>query len=98
MPLTSKERWHWIGRIVLVVFLAGVAVLLVRYARSVNWRAVGNAIASYDQALFASTIGLAALSYTLYAMQDVLGRVYTGHRIPKRRIMAIGMISYAFNL
>lgn len=98
MPLMSKVAWHWVGRILLFAFLAGVAVLLVRYARSVNWRAVGNAIASYDHALFASAIGLSMLSYTLYAMQDVLGRIYTRHRIPKRRIMAIGIISYAFNL
>jgi len=98
MSLMTRERWHWLASVVLFVFLIGVAVLLVRYARSVNWRAVGNAIASYEPALFASAIALAALSYTLYPMQDVLGRVYTGHRVPKRRIMAIGMISYAFNL
>src|SRR3982750_2670614 len=94
----AKSKWQWIGRVVLVLFLTAVVVLLVRYARSVNWRAVGNAIAGYDPTLFASAIGLSALSYALYAMQDVLGRAYTGHRIGKRRIMAIGIISYAFNL
>lgn len=91
-------RWHWIGRGLFIVFLVVVALLLVRYARSVNWRAVGRAIAGYERGLFASAIGLAALSYTLYAMQDVLGRIYTRHRVPKRRIMAIAIVSYAFNL
>ena len=91
-------RWRWIGRAIFIVFLIAVALLLVRYARSVNWRAVGQAIASYERGLFASAIGLAALSYTLYAMQDVLARIYTRHRVPKRRIMAIAIVSYAFNL
>ena len=94
----SRGRWHWIRRGVFVLFLLAVALLLVRYARSVNWRAVGEAIAGYDRALLASATGLAALSYALYAMQDVLGRIYVRHRVPKRRIMAIAIVSYAFNL
>jgi len=94
----TRGGWYWFRRGIFILFLTLVALLLVRYARAVNWRAVGAAIAGYERGLLASAMALAALSYTLYATQDVLGRVYTRHRVPKRRIMAIAIVSYAFNL
>lgn len=95
---SRRTRWQWFGRSLLLAFFIVVAVMLVRYARFVNWREVGNAIASYDRALLTGVIGLAALSYALYSSYDLLARVYTGHAISKRRVMAIAGVSYAFNL
>jgi uncharacterized membrane protein YbhN (UPF0104 family) len=90
--------WRGIGRAALAVFLLVVAAMLYRYLRAVDWREVGRVVARYDTPSLAGAAGLAALSYALYATYDLLARQYTGHRLPKRRVMAIAGVSYAFNL
>lgn len=87
-----------VGRIVFFVFLAIVAVLLVRYARSVDWNAVAGAIAGYDAGTLAAAAGLALLSYLIYGGYDLAARAYAHHALSTRRVMLIAAISYAFSL
>lgn len=89
------ERWmRGLSLLILVV----VAVLLARYARSVDWPAVGHALAAYRPGTLAAAAAFGALSYLLYCGYDVAARAYTGHGLSTRRVIAIALISYAFNL
>lgn len=81
-----------------VVFLIFVAVLLVRYARSVDWAYVGDAIASYRGTTLAAAAALTLVSYLVYCGFDLVARVYSHHSLSTRRVMVITLISYAFSL
>lgn len=81
-----------------VVFLIFVAVLLVRYARSVDWAHVGDAIASYRNTTLMAAAALTLTSYLLYCGYDLAARVYSHHSLSTRRVMVITLISYAFSL
>ena len=90
-----RERWtRWISLLVLAL----VAVLLVRHARSVDWAAVGGALAAYRPGRVAAAAGLGLLSYLLYAGYELAARAYVGHRLPTARVVGIALVSYAFNL
>ena len=45
-----------------------------------------------------AAIGFALASHLLYSCFDLIGRRYTGHELPTRKVMAVNFISYAFNL
>jgi uncharacterized membrane protein YbhN (UPF0104 family) len=85
-------------RVLVACFLLVVAYLLWRYARMVDWREVGAAIAGYPGSLLALAAAASVLAYACYASFDVLARAYTGHALPLRRVLAIAFTCYAFNL
>lgn len=87
-----------IARAAFLLFLVVVAVLLVRYARGVDWAAVVAAIAGYDATTVAIAALLTLLSYLVYCGYDLAARAYSGHHLSARRVMAIGFTSYAFGL
>lgn len=95
-----RERpwWPWLKRVVVLGFLAFVAVLLVHQARTVEWSEVFSAMRAYPWAVLGSAAALAALSHLIYATFDLIGRHYTGHTLPAPTVMAITFVSYAFNL
>ena len=87
-----------IGRIAFGLFLLLVAALLVRYARGVDWHAVGEALAGYGWRSLLAVLGLTALSYLVYGAYDLAARRYSGHDLSTRRVMLIAGSSYAFAL
>lgn len=95
-----SSRWTWqrARPWLLGAFLATVAVLLVRYARGVDWRAVGSVLAAYEARTLFAAGALALASYGLYATYDLAARRYTGHALSRRRVALIAAVSYAFNL
>lgn len=92
-----KRHDRWMQGLSLLI-LAVVAVLVVRYARSVDWTAVGGALTAYGPGRLAAAAALGALSYLLYGGYELTARAYTGHRLSTGRVLAIAFISYAFNL
>lgn len=89
---------HRIARAAFLLFLVVVAVLLVRYARGVDWSAVAAAMAGYGATTVAIAVLLTLLSYLVYCGYDLAARAYSGHDLSTRRVMAIGFTSYAFGL
>jgi uncharacterized membrane protein YbhN (UPF0104 family) len=89
---------HRIARALFVLFLGVVAVLLVRYARGVEWPAVAGAVAGYDATTLLLAALLTGLSYLTYCGYDLAARAYSGHHLSARRVMAIGFTCYAFGL
>lgn len=90
--------WPWIKRAVGVAFLAVVAFLLVRYARTVDWAEVRNSVQELPRDVLLKALGLAVISHVVYSLMDLVGRHYTGHRIPKRKVMQVSFVCYSFNL
>lgn len=90
--------WTWARRALLVAFLVGVGWLLWRQARSMDWAEVLASVRAYPPATLAVCAGLAVASFLLYSSFDLLGRRYTGHRLPARTVMGVAFISYVFNL
>lgn len=78
--------------------IAGVAWFSLRYARSVDWPQVGRALQDTPASVLGAAAVLAAASHVIYSTYDLLGRRYTGHRLPTAQVMAVTFVSYAFNL
>lgn len=91
-------RLRLAARIGSYIFLAVVAVLLVRAARAVDWAEVAAAIAGYDTGTLALALLLTATSYLVYCGYDIAARRYAHHALPTRRVALIAFTSYAFAL
>ncbi|MBC5782592.1 UPF0104 family protein [Ramlibacter sp. USB13] len=96
--MRNHPWWPWIKRIVGAVFLLAVAFLLVRYARTVDWGRVKESMLELPRPVLMKALFLAVVSHLVYSLLDVVGRHYTGHHLPDRKVMQISFTSYAFNL
>lgn len=98
-PVRAPRRW-WpaLRRILTAAFLTLVAVLLVSQARSIDWRRVGTTLLEYPATTLLAAAAVAAASHAVYSCFDLLGRGWTGHRLPARRVVPVTFVSYAFNL
>lgn len=79
-------------------FLLLVAVVLVHYARTVDWQAVAASIRATPLTVLGRALLLSAVTLVFYSCMDLLGRHYTGHDLPVAQVMRVNFISYAFNL
>jgi uncharacterized membrane protein YbhN (UPF0104 family) len=97
---TGNRRTWWsrVKHLLALAFFALVAVLLVRYARGVDWGEVRDSLLGLPRDVLFAAAALAAFSHLLYSCFDLLGRHYTGHTLPLRRVMQVNFISYAVNL
>ena len=93
-----RPNRRWLGHAIALLLFGAVLVLLYRYARSVRWRDVTAALASYDLPLLAGACTLVVLSYALYASYDLLAQRYAGHRLRRWRVLQVAAVSYACNL
>ncbi|POP46005.1 hypothetical protein CHU32_09415 [Superficieibacter electus] len=94
----SHPRWRLAKKILTWLFFIAVAVLLVVYAKKVNWEDVWNVIRDYNRLALLSAVALVVVSYVMYGFYDLLGRAYCGHKLAKRQVMLVSFICYAFNL
>ena len=94
----KAARWRLAKRIGLPLYLLVVAGLIASQARHINWGAVGAALAAYSHTTLLGAALLVAASHLTYSGYELLGRRYVGHRVPVRKTMGVGLVSYAFNL
>ncbi|MFU9138180.1 lysylphosphatidylglycerol synthase domain-containing protein [Erwinia tasmaniensis] len=94
----SHPRWRWIKKIFTGLFFVAVVVLLVIYARKVNWHDVAEVITHYNRLAILLSVTLVIVSYLTYGVYDLIGQAYCGHRLQKRQVMLVSFICYAFNL
>ena len=93
------RSWYPLARRALtLLFFVAVLGLVAHHARSVDWDAVWSALRDYSVGTLLLAAGAAAASHALYCGYDLIGRHETGHRLPRRKVVAIGFTSYAFNL
>jgi uncharacterized membrane protein YbhN (UPF0104 family) len=94
----ARPWWRRTKRIAFAVFLCAVAWLLVRAARTIDWREVVAVLRSLDATTICAALALTAASYLLYTGYDLAARRYAGHDVPTARVMAISFVAYAFAL
>ena len=94
----SHPRWRLAKKVLTVLFFIAVVVLLVLYAKKVDWEDVWKVIRDYNRTALLSAVALVIVSYLLYGVYDLLGRAYCGHKLAKRQVMLVSFICYAFNL
>ncbi len=92
------KKFVWAKRAVTLLFFILVPVLLFTLLKHIEWSEVRQALAEYQwpQLLLGLLIGLA--SYLTFASYELIGRRYTGHRIPVQQVIPLGFVCYAFNL
>ncbi|WP_332824404.1 lysylphosphatidylglycerol synthase domain-containing protein [Ramlibacter sp.] len=90
--------WPWVKRILGLAFLVVVGVLLFRYARTVDWGQVKQSVLELPREVLLIAFAFAISAHVIYSLMDLVGRHYTGHRLPRLRVMQVSFISYAFNL
>lgn len=98
MKPAAQHAWHWTKRVAPWALAALVLTLVVRQARAVDWSQVGASLQQLPAWRLILAAGLAALSYTVYAGFDLVGRHLTRHGLPVPRTLGAAAISYAFNL
>lgn len=96
--IRDKAWWPTAKRILGFAFLAVVAYLLVKYARTVDWREVKQSVLELPRTVLIEAALLCAASHLLYSCFDLIGRRWTGHQLPVAKVMQVNGISYAFNL
>ncbi|HEX2604925.1 MAG TPA: YbhN family protein [Oxalicibacterium sp.] len=96
--ITTRAWWPWAMTAAKIAFFVLVAWLLVAQARSIEWDKVIETVRNRParSLLLASLLGI--LSYALYGCFDLLGRYVTQHHLPRRVVIAVNLICYAFNL
>lgn len=90
-----SSRWR---RALGAVFAVAVVALLAWAAHQVDWDEVGDALRQLPAGVLIAAAALCALSHLIYSGYDLIGKRWTGHGLPARRVMLITFISYAFNL
>lgn len=93
-----KRAWAVLKHVLTFAFIALVVTLLVIQVREVDWSAVRKSLAGYRISLLLFALVLAGCSHALYGLFDQIGRIYTGHLLPRLRVALIAFVSYAFNL
>lgn len=100
----AHERRGWrahlplAGRVVTLLLVVAAGWLLVRQLRDIEWPAVVAGLRAFTPATLAVAAALAFASHALYASVELIGRHLTQHTLPRRRVLLIGAVSYAFNL
>lgn len=96
--LPQRAWWPWAMRALAVLFVGFVGTMLYQYARDIEWSRVDDAVRALPGGVLVTAAALAATSHLLYSTFDLLGRHYTGHKLPTATVMGVTFSSYAFNL
>lgn len=95
----NPNPWiRWGKRLLNVLFFVLVPVLLFMLVKNLEWSEVVQALRSFEKPTLAACVAITIASFTLFASYDLLGRAYTGHRLPARQILPLTFVCYAFNL
>lgn len=93
-----RSKWFWINRGLTLAFFILVPVLLYIQARNIDWQEVAGTLRTYSPTTLLVGAAIALLSYGVYCCYDLLGRYYTGHKLPMRQVLPVTFVCYAFNL
>lgn len=93
-----RAWWPLTKRVLTWVFFILVGYLLVSLARNLDWQEANAALRSYRPATLLLALVASAASYLVYSSFDLLGQRYARHRLPRRQILPVTFVCYAFNL
>lgn len=93
-----RRAWPRLRRVLNGAFILAVAVLVVVLARRLDWNEVWASLGQYGPRTLLAAGAVAAISFCVYCLFDVLGKHYVGHALPVRQVMPVTFVCYAFNL
>lgn len=93
-----NKKWMWAKRILTIAFFILVPTLLFMLVKNIEWTEVEQAIRSYSVTTLLLAASIALLSYLVFASYDLVGRHYTGHKLPVRQVLPLAFVCYAFTL
>lgn len=96
--MSWRARLSKLRPLLVAAFLLLAGWLLWRQARSIDRREVVAALADYPHSQLMLAVLAALLAYACYCGLDLIARIYTHHRLPWPRVLAIAFVSYAMNL
>lgn len=94
----SSPRRRLLRKLFTLALVILVLVLLFNLVRNVDWREVWQALRGFSASTLLAGLGLVICSYVLFSAFDLLGRAYTGHRLPTRQVLRVAFVCYSFNL
>lgn len=97
----AKRPWYrqrWFGPTLGLLFLALIGWLVADHVAEIDWGQVRASVAAFRLPTLAAAGALVLASHLVYASYDLIGRRYVGHTLPAGRVLAVGLVSYAFNL
>lgn len=98
----SKQPSHrgltWFKRSLSLIFFVLVPVFLYLLIKNTHWHEVRDALHQLEWSTLALCLAVAALSYGVYGSYDVLGRWYSGHKLPISQVISVAAVCYAFTL
>ncbi len=96
-PLFQRLQ-RWAKPVLTLALLIAIPILLYLQLRDTDWQEVGESLRGYPLWVLGLGAVLALASYLNYSCYDLLGRHYTGHRLPVRQVLPLVFVCYAFNL
>ena len=93
-----NPKMKWAKRILTGIFFIIVPILLFTLIKQIEWQEVKEALSSYKLSTLLIGLFIATCSYLIFASYDLIARKYSGHNIPIRQIIPLGVVCYAFNL
>src|SRR5690606_12041217 len=87
--MNARAWWRRLRPLLMAGFLAAAGWLAWRQARSIEWSAVGEALAAYSRGLLLAAALAALLAHACYCGLDMLSRRIVGHGLPWLRTLAI---------
>lgn len=97
MTAAASTLSRWVSGLTLA-FFAVLIYLAWRYAHTIAWQDVQQALADTPAPALLAAGVMTAISHAIYSCFDLLGRAYTRHRLRAVQVLGITFISYAFNL
>ena len=94
----NRPLWKRVRQALTILFFILVPTLLFMLLRNQDWGEVWHALHAYRPSLLLTALTLAACSFALFSSYDLLGRRYTGHHLPAKRVLPLAFVCYAFNL
>lgn len=94
----AGRHWRWARRGLTLLFFILVPTLLFLLLRNQDWGEVRHALLSYPPSVLLTGVAIAACSFVLFSCYDLLGRRYTSHTLPARKVIPLAFVCYAFNL
>lgn len=94
----TNKKWHKAKRLLTIAFFILVPILLFMLVKHIDWAEVGTALRKYDVKTLLIGAAIALASFLVFASYDLIGRSYTGHRLPVRQVLPLAFVCYAFTL
>jgi len=94
----KKRWWVWGKRLLTLLFFGMVSAMLFMLVKNLDWQDLKQAVQSFKASTLLLCILITMLSYSLFSCYDLLGRIYTGHKLPAKQILPVAFVCYAFNL